>query len=175
MKKIVFAFFLLLASQFATPKTQPDFDRLIVPGKRIGPVAMGGYVDEIVKKLGKPNKTSRSTFRGPGYTSDEVYYYYTNKNNDLRFTWLDEGLRPVVESGYRGITTTSGSWATASGVHVGSTIPEVVAAYGEPDNFSIRSKKESIMVYNIGINFVVKDRNSPVLQISIIPPGNYAQ
>lgn len=150
------------------------FDNLIIPGDRIGPVSMGGDVKEIVDKIGNPKKISRSTFRGPGYDADEVYYWYGHQYQ-LTFVWIDKGLSPVVESGFRGITTTSNYWATAKGIHVGSSIQDVENAYGNPDDFSLHEADHTYMMsYNkIGIWFTVKDRNSPVKYISVIPVNNY--
>jgi hypothetical protein len=150
-----------------------NFDNLIVPGDRVGPVSMGGYVDDIVKKLGNPDKVYRSTFRGPGYNADEVHYYYMQGKYAISFTWEDSGLRPVVESGYRGINTSSPYWQTSKGIHVGSSIQDVVNAYGKPDYFEYsQTNMQSTLFYNTGIWFSVKDRNSPVNEISIVGAGD---
>jgi len=158
-----------LSAQNITTKSTPslDFDNLIVPGVRIGPVAMGGNVQEIVSKLGNPKKISRSTYRGYGYDADEVYYSYRGKY-DVLFVWEDTGLRPVVENGYRGITTWSEYWVTEKGIHIGSSTEDIERAYGEPDKFRIES--DGIYLdYNIGVVFFVKDRNSPVYCIYVMP------
>lgn len=173
MIKSLFIFLLLAGTQIIKAQNAADYDNLIVPGQRIGPVSMGGYVDEIVRKLGKPNKIRRNTFRGPGYDADEVYYSYKKNGNwFIWFTWEDKGFRPVVESGLRGINTQSNYWVTAKGVHVGSSAQDVVIAYGEPYHYLIEDKQESVMEYD-GIWFWVKDRESPVYQISIVPPGKF--
>ena len=56
-----------------------NYDHLVVPGERIGPVALSGNVEDAVQHLGEPDHVNRSTFRGPGYDADEVYYYYDNE------------------------------------------------------------------------------------------------
>ena len=177
MKKCLLLFLFLLIAQFSIAQKSsapPDYDKLIVPGDRIGPVAMGGYVDEIVKKLGKPSKEYRCTFRGPGYDADEVYDSYKKSGIwFIWFTWIDKDLRPIVESGLRGISTQSDYWSTSNGIHVGSSIQEVEAVYGEPYNFIIHDKQQSILEYDNGIWFYVKDRNSPVFQITIMPRGRF--
>jgi hypothetical protein len=155
------------------PQAPPgNFDTVIVPGQRVGPVAMGGYVDEIVAKLGKPDRTRRSTFRGPGYDADEVYYYYDRYC--LSFTWYDKGLRPQVQSGFRGIHATCNRWAMANGVRAGSSIQDVVRAMGEPHKvFGCKSgaEAECTLHYTSGVMIMTRDRNSPVFDIYIIPAG----
>jgi hypothetical protein len=81
-----------------------NYDHLIVPGVRIGPVRMGGSVSDAVQHLGDPDKVYRCTFRGPGYNADEVYYYYNDEC--IQFTWQDSGVEPLIESGWRGINVT---------------------------------------------------------------------
>jgi len=155
------------------PQAPPgNFDTVIVPGQRVGPVAMGGYVDEIVAKLGKPDRTERSTFRGPGYDADEVYYYYDRYC--LRFTWNDKGLRPQVQSGLRGIHATCSRWQMANGLRTGSSIQDLVRAMGEPSKvFDCKSGSEAecVLWYSSGIVFKTRDRSSPVYDIYIVPSG----
>lgn len=143
-----------------------NYDHLIVPGERIGPVRMGGSVKDAIQHLGKPDLVNRSTFRGPGYTSDEVYYYYTNEC--IRFTWDDSGVNPEIESGWRGISVSCDKWRTADGLHVGSDMRDVVSrvsvycATTRDDGTLLVATKE-------GIWFSAKDRNSPVDDISVVP------
>ena len=146
-----------------------NYDHLIVPGDRIGPVKMGGAVSEAVRHLGKPDRINRSTFRGPGYSADEVYYFYDDEC--IRFTWQDTGIEPVIESGFRGINVTCGKWKTSTGLHVGSSMSEVNSKIGaycastHPDGDLVIMTKE-------GIWYWTKDRNSPVNQISVEPVTN---
>ncbi len=51
-----------------------NYDHIVFPGERIGPVRMGGLVSDAVRHLGNPSSVSRSTYCG-GYNSDEVTYY----------------------------------------------------------------------------------------------------
>ena len=170
-KIAAFAILLMLAeslsAQNITTTSPPtlEFNNLIVPGVGIGPVEMGGDVQNIVKKLGNPKKVER--FTGHGRSYDEVYYSYRGKYG-VFFAWEDMGLHPVVESGYRGIITWSDYWVTEKGIHIGSSTEDVEKAYGNPDKFRIDSDG-NYLEYNIGITFFVKDRNSPVYCIYIMP------
>lgn len=143
-----------------------NYDHLIVPGERIGPVRMGGPVKDAIQHLGKPDTVNRSTFRGPGYNSDEVYYYYTNEC--IRFTWVDSGVNPEIESGWRGVNVSCDKWRTAGGLHVGSPMGDVVSQLGAycPQT---RDDGTLLVATKDGIWFSAKDRNSPVDDISVVP------
>ena|SRR2546423_3572220 len=163
---------LLLGAFYAQSRASAQaFDRLIVPGDRIGPVAMGKAVNEIVRQLGKPDKEWRSKFRGPGYDADEVHYTYNRYG--IWFTWEDKGLQPVVETGWRGICVDSNRWVTTEGIRVGNSIQDVIRAYGEPDEVggATTDKPECKIHYYSGIVFVAKNRNSPISVIYVVPAG----
>lgn len=152
-----------------TGQRDMNFDRLIVPGQRVGPVALGGDVRRAIGHLGRPDRVNRSTFRGPGYDADEVYYYYADEC--IRFTWSDRGVNPTIQTGWRGINVTCPKWTTAEGIRVGMPIPEVVArlrvpycAHSSGGRFMILTKQ--------GIWFWARDRNSPVSEISVVPSSN---
>jgi hypothetical protein len=149
------------------------FDNLIAPGDRIGPVAMGKAVSEIVKQLGKPDKERHDKFRGPGYDADEVLYVYNRYG--IWFFWMDKGLQPVVESGLRGICVDQPRWRTSKGIHVGNSIQDVIRAYGEPDHVfgATTDKPECKLWYNSGVVFVAKNRNSPINCIYVVPAGDF--
>jgi hypothetical protein len=143
-----------------------NYDHLIIAGDRIGPVRMGGSVTDAVQHLGDPNHISRSTFRGPGYYADEVYYFY--KDECISFTWMDSGLDPTIEKGLRGINVTCDKWSTPGGLHVGSSMKDVAAQIGaycasnRPDGSLIIATKQ-------GIWFEGKDRYSPITIIRVMP------
>ena len=146
-----------------------NYDHLIVQGQRVGPVALNGYVSDAIQHLGEPDRVKRSTFRGPGYYADEVHYYYNDEC--LSFTWMDSGVNPQIENGWRGINVTCDKWQTPDGLHVGSTMQEVVSHLAlycvdneGPGRFLVATKE--------GIWFWSKDRNSPVNMISVVPVAN---
>lgn len=146
----------------------PTFDNQIVPGLRIGPVALDGPVDTIVARLGKPDKERR--FGIPQF--HEVLWVYDRAC--INFTWQDQGLRPAVEHGLRGINVWCSRWATAEGVHVGSTIQEVVQALGKPDVVEGCTPEKPVctLEYYKGLWLWVKNRNSPVYMVSVVPEHN---
>jgi hypothetical protein len=152
-----------------TGERNMNYDHMIVPGNRIGPVSMGGAVGTVVQHLGKPDTVNRSTFRGPGYTADEVYYYYNDEC--ISFTWEDSGISPRVESGLRGINVTCDKWSTADGLHVGSMMSDLDARLSSYCPFN-RSDGTLLIETKNGIWFYAKDRNSPISSISVIPAMN---
>jgi hypothetical protein len=143
-----------------------NYDNLIIAGDRIGPVRMGGLVSDAVQHLGNPDRVFRSTFRGPGYASDEVYYNY--KDECIQFTWTDSGIEPTIEKGLRGINVTCGKWTTTDGLHVGSSMKEVGARIGQYCPYT-RPNGTLLIATKRGIWFEAKDRNSPVSIIRVMP------
>jgi hypothetical protein len=152
-----------------TGKRDLSYDHLIVPGNRIGPVKLGGSVSEAVRHLGEPDHISRSTFRGPGYSSDEVTYHY--KEECISFTWIDSGIDPEIENGWRGINVNCDKWSTRDGVHVGASMKDAVAHINTycPTN---RDDGSLLIITKEGIWFEGKDRNSPIWEISVMPAEN---
>jgi len=146
-----------------------NYDHLIVPGYRIGPVAMGGYVIDAVQHLGEPDRVHRSTFRGPGYNADEVYYYY--RDECIQFVWEDTGVEPRVESGLRGINVFCDKWQTADGLHVGMPIREVIRHLGQ---YCASNRNDGTLIVSTkeGIWFDAPDRNGAVTRILVMPRQN---
>ena len=143
-----------------------NYDHVIVPGVRIGPVGLGTRVSDVVQHLGEPASVARSTFRGPGYDADEVYYYY--QDECIEFTWMDSGVEPAVENGLRGINVTCDKWATADGLHVGMPIKDVISHLGAycPSN---RDDGSLIVATKDGIWFDAPNRNGDVTRILVMP------
>jgi len=145
-----------------------NYDHMIIPGKRIGPVIMGGLVSDAVQHLGNPDIVNRSTFRGPGYDADEVLYYY--KNECIKFMWIDSGLDPRIEEGWRGVTVWCDKWSTPDGMHVGSRMQEVSSSeYARRYCASTREDGSLMILTKKGVWFHGKNRNSPISGIIVVP------
>lgn len=155
-----------IPEEAAAASSIADYDNLIVPGVRVGPVALGGSVKEIMAKIGQPSSSKR--WRGVG-GHDEVRYTYDR--HCLKFTWADEGLDPQVERGLRGIHATCSRWHTAEGIHVGSSIQDVVNAYGPPHATlgNCDGRDVCMLGYSNGLRFQANDRNSPIVDIWVNP------
>ena len=112
---ILFAFLSGCATSSSySPAAAPTFDKLIVPGKRIGPIALGMPQADVLKILGLPLK---STVHDDGHSS----YFYADL---LVFITKDSRV-------YR-VNTDSPEYATADGIRVSMTEPEVRAKRGKP-------------------------------------------
>jgi hypothetical protein len=148
-----------------------NYDHVIVPGDRIGPVSMGGRVEDAIQHLGEPDKVNRSTFRGPGYNADEVYYFY--KNECIRFVWIDSGVSPVIESGWRGINVTCSKWSTRGGVHVGLPLRDALRLLAN-DGINrwcetTNNSREITILTLEGVWLEAPNRNGNVTRILVMP------
>ncbi len=145
-----------------TGQRDMNYDHMIIPGDRIGPVRLGGRVSDAVQHLGNPDRVTHFTSQG------EVNYTYFSEGECISFTWSDEGIEPEIEKGWRGIAVTCDKWSTPSGLHVGSSMKEVNAVIGQ--YCPTHRKDGSLLVASkSGIWFDAKDRNSPVSIIRVMP------
>lgn len=142
-----------------------NYDHLIVPGVRAGPVQLGGRVRNAIQHLGQPDLVNRSTFRELGI--NEVFYWYDAEC--IEFSWSDVGVEPKIPIGTRrGINISCDKWRTSDGLHVGLRLSEVVSHLGEycavnKDDGSIEVETKE------GIFFQAHDRNSAVSVIRVMP------
>lgn len=111
-------------------QTTPIFDKLIVPGERIGPISLGMPQADVLKILGTPPE---STIHTDGHSR----YYYA-----------DLTVFITRDSRVDGIQTALPEYATAEGIRVGMTEPEVRAKLGKPK--SVDDKGSSLLWYTYG-------------------------
>lgn len=101
-----------------SPPATPTFDYAIVPGQRIGPVALGMPASQLLQALGPPENSNRMA-------------------NASVNRWGSKGVSAVIldENG-RVHTTTAldNRYATAGGLRVGASDLEVRSLMGRPDN-----------------------------------------
>lgn len=107
----------LLAAAALSPAAQAEIpvsnDHLIVPWKRIGPVALGMTTGELIRVMGEP------VSKWPGVV--DVYNWH-----DVSATVTKDGLWATQ------ICTLNPAYATAEGVHPGSTDDALTALLGRP-------------------------------------------
>jgi hypothetical protein len=137
-----------------------NYDHLIVPGVRVGPVGLGNAVSSVVQHLSEPASVSRFDD-----TNEVIYTYF---DDCIAFEWVDSGVEPRVENGMRGINATCGKWATADGLRVGMLIKDVVAHLGAYCA-STRDDGSLVIATKQGIWFDAPDRNSAVTRILVMP------
>ncbi len=127
-------------------------DNLIVPGQRIGKVAVGMPARQLVNAAGSPKDSSRL---GKGFVSD-----------------FGDGLVAVVNDGDLKVVTigTSDPWyATPEGIRAGSSELEVVARLGKAQAVSEDRGKPNIKTYcypGLEIDFWPQQRGVAALRVT---------
>ena len=99
-------------------------DTLIVPGVRIGPVALGMFREDVMRLLGRPDKVeeNRATQGGTVVVMSLVDHYTAH---GLAITY-GAGVAPAAFF----LATESPRYATDQGVRVGSSGTDLVRAHG---------------------------------------------
>ncbi len=108
---LIFALALTHSAQAQVPVQN---DHLIVPSKRIGPAALGMATDELIRVMGEPKSKRLGLV--------DVYDW----GDDLSATVTKDGLWTTQ------LCTFSSAYATAEGVHPGSTADTVTALLEQP-------------------------------------------
>lgn len=138
-----------------------NYDHLIVPGVRIGPVGEASPVSAMVQHLGEP------TYVGRFDETHEVMYTYVDEC--IAYEWKDTGIEPKVELG-RGVFATCDKWATAEGVHVGMPVKDAVSKLGP--YCTITNSDGTLEIDSTrGIELYAPGRNGQVSQIVVVPTG----
>lgn len=137
-------------------------DGEIVPGERVGPVALGMSLDEVAKVMGKPRKTRLERI--------SIVYDYKQAGacGIVRVTF---GLPPGAEA--TKIEATGTGCATDKGIRVGSSGSDVVRAYGRggPGYGVFRNEDKTTVVddKSLGLGFVLSPTDE-VTEISVRRP-----
>jgi hypothetical protein len=108
-----------------------EADKLIVPGRRIGPISIGMTASDLLRILGEPDQTDHS--------STATGYKYTSRG--LRVQLHDRDQR--VSS----IAALDASWMTAQGLRVGDSELKMKSRLGAPSSsrtlYSVGDHQES--------------------------------
>ena len=136
-----------------------NYDDLVVPGLRIGPVVLGGNVSDAVRHLGNPDSVNTRT---QGGRSDLVQYVY--KDECVLFDWWDEGPNPKVSME---VDTTCAKWHTSSGIRVGSLPIDAVSILTDYCNRNTSGDSEWWIETKEGLWFWARNRDSPIFQIRV--------
>jgi len=89
-------------------------DDLIVPGKRVGPFRLGMYMDEVIRKFGQPLSRLDPLDWAARFDYGNVVLNFTGN----AAPWVDT------------ISVYGGSYHTAEGIHVGSSMFDVARTNG---------------------------------------------
>jgi hypothetical protein len=107
-------------------------DWVIVPGERIGPVSATRAETALVALVGERRLARREIYLAEGFCTDGSILY-PDTPDALEIAWSDSAR--TIPAYFR-IRGAGSRWATASGVHVGSTVAEMEAIGGEPLSLS---------------------------------------
>lgn len=133
-----------------------NYDHVIVPGERIGPVRLGGLVSDAVKHLGNPDSVYHNG--SPTYLVEYAY-----KEGCLHFRWTDNGAEPVIDGG--AVWVRCGTFFTSDGLQIGSSMQDVIGRVGR---YCSRSDANGYLEIQIdGLSFGFVHRNSTVDQITV--------
>jgi hypothetical protein len=171
---LVLAFLSLLAPALA----QVAPDKLIVPGRSIGPWTLDMTVADLLKAIGPmqavgppPDQPQFSTGENPGglndgqdlwaHRWDQVMFRITTKQKDDQ--------RITTMNAYR----EEGGYKTKEGVGVRSKQEEVEAAFGKPDHVTKANPNQEHWIYDrAGIGFRIRPISGLVENIIVFRPGD---
>lgn len=138
---------------------------LIVPGKRMGPAILGDRVTKVIDVLGPPDVYDVAPGvqdfgwvlekPAPGTPPESLHYFDVNATA----TRVEKIVRVIIAGDPR--------YATADGLHVGSTDQEVQDKLGVPTKTSTGATSRSL-VYASGIIFIVREQNDSSFRVSKI-------
>jgi hypothetical protein len=115
---------LVAAAKSFVAQARAETDHLIVPWQRIGPIALGMTTADLVRVMGEPTQI----LGGP-------------RSPVLIYNWKDD-LSVTIRTDVSFVTqicALSPAYATAQGVHPGSTDVSVTDLLGEPQNSRVHS------------------------------------
>jgi len=139
-----------------------ETDNQIVPGERVGPVALGMSLDEVAKVMGKPRRTRLERI--------SIVYDY-KQSGTCGIVRVTFGLPPGAEA--TKIEATGSGCATDKGIRVGSSGAEVVRAYGRGGAgygvFRNEDKTTIVDDKTLGLGFVLSPTDQ-VTEISVRRP-----
>jgi hypothetical protein len=121
------------------PTAAPVHDQVIVPGERIGPIAIGMKGATLLDAMGAPDSTDRMKNAG-------IENYAAA---GLEATVMDDSQQVI------SITTDSAQYATAEGVHIGSSDFEVRSRMGAPTTSVTNDLGVEALCYERGVTFFV--------------------
>ena len=165
---------ILGASPSDTLQSVTDQADKIIPGERIGKIALGQTPETFVHILGKPDSSDAAmgkawmTWMGK---RDE----HNNKTElNVYVTYKDSTMKEKV---VKQIRTTSSSFSTREGIHVYSSLNEIKVKYADiKEAASFASATRHFIIYDdvdSGIAFDIVDANGQKIctGITVHPPG----
>lgn len=165
---------LAATTQIAQAQVSPE--KLILPGKAIGPWTLAMSIDDLIrlngakKPLGAPEGEAEILLRN---LRDSTRDLWAHRWDHLRLRAVTfERTSKAIE----GLTSSEPTLRTPEGVGIGSTRAEVEAAYGLPSAVTDANGRQMHMIYDsIGITFRVSNEYSKVELINVFPQNTARQ
>ena len=167
----LFAAFAVLPGILSPALAMPNDPLLIVPGKSIGKMALGPNGTEVLKDFGKP------AIRDAGISqATQVWLGKGNRNTTLSIHTVANGAldaKPQEGVTIDEVRTSSGSFHTASGIAVGSTLRQIQRNFPQARR---DQKMRSAVLYvdsrrGIAFEFANDKPNARCIGITILTPG----
>jgi hypothetical protein len=129
------------------PPATPIRDRLIVPGYRVGPVALGITLSDLYRELGEPDREARNL-----------------KIHVTGYIWKSAGLNVGVSDHMQRVVVVAitndaarGQYALRNGVSTGSSGLEVRTALGPPAHERVHDNGVEVDCYSQGLEVELHD------------------
>lgn len=142
----------------APPKELPPDDSLIVPGNRIGSVAIGMTSKQLLKAKGSPSSSPMRYTDAANYSYDQLRYSVV----------VDDATQQVWR-----IATSDGRYRTVEGVGVGQTELEMRADLGNPDQTKDMGNDTFLYCYDKGLAIYIAQNK--IIQASVFIPGGVCE
>jgi len=109
----------------------PAEDRMVIPGKRVGPIVVSTTEADLVRIYG-PNEVGRGAIKAPGKGDQPCSVVFPGKKEEIRITWKDDS-RERITAVY--MMNAGGHWTTPQGLQVGIPMAELVKVNKAPVSF----------------------------------------
>lgn len=156
-------------SQPVSPADKPEFDKLIVPGERIGKTELNSDADKLEDLLGKPNLSDAAMGKAwlTWYGKKDEHNNQTQLN--IYTAYKDTGMR---ERTVQQIHITSSYFATENDIHVYSALTEIKNVFPQIQKVAqYKDEGRDIVIYDAvqqGIAFEIAGANKQDICTGII-------
>jgi hypothetical protein len=169
---LVLAFLTLAAPAIA----QIAPEKLIVPGKGIGPYSLDMTVDDLVKATGGMQAVGppdgQTTFFAPSSLNlrdGQDLWAHRFDHKGFRVTTKQKDDQRIV---VMNAPQSSVGYTTKEGITLGSTRDAVEAAFGKPDHVTLPNESHAHLIYDkLGIGVRVRNTTGQVDNIIVFRPG----
>jgi subtilisin family serine protease len=147
---------LLAGSHDVWAGQQEESNHTIVPGESIGDYTLGMSKDDVLKKLGEPQKIHLG---GEDYTLDNLPKRYYMFYDDISF-YLDEDV-------VTGIATHHSRYKFANGLGVGDSRDRIIQTFGSNFELEEHESMDALIYEAKGLRFEIDKKSRTVEEIGV--------